>query len=69
MWQRFKRWWRARKQPLQEWPPHMQPPMHHNCRCVVVVDDIDDPQNSMTPSQRAEILQWYEGLNKEKDSK
>ncbi len=35
-------------------------------RCVIV-DDIDDPKNEMTPSQRAEVLQWYEGLNREKD--
>ena len=36
-------------------------------RRYVIVDDIDDPKNQMTPSQRAEVLQWYEGLNREKD--
>ena len=36
-------------------------------RRYLIMDDPDDPQNEMSPSQRAEVLQWYEGLNREKD--
>ena len=36
-------------------------------RRYLIVDDLDDPKNEMTPTQRAEILQWYEGLKREKD--